>query len=271
MKPISSRDNPLVKRLRALATSARERRKHGETLLDGAHLLAAALDAGWPLKQLVASEGGAARAEIVALLARAPVALPRVVLPDALFAHVSPVDAPSGVLAVIELPAAPPARALEDSVVVLDGVQDPGNLGTILRTSAAAGVHDALLTEGCAQAWAPRVLRAGMGAHFVLRIHEHVDALARLAGFPGPKIATALGTGARALYDTDLDRAVAWLFGAEGQGLSPALLAAAELRVLIPMAPGIESLNVGAAAAVCLFEQARQRSAWQTSRRAHDD
>lgn len=261
MKHVVSRDNPLVKRLHALATSPRDRRKLGETLLDGAHLIEAALDAGRPLKALVVAEGGAGREEIAGLLACAPADVPRIGLPDALFAHVSPVDSPSGLIALIALPAPPSVVPFDDTVVVLDRVQDPGNLGTILRTAAAAGVGDALLTEGCAQAWSPRVLRAAMGAHFVLRIHEQSDALARIAAFPGPRVATAPGPDARALYDTDLARPVAWLFGAEGQGLSPALLAAADLQVAIPMAAGIESLNVGAAAAICLFEQLRQRRA----------
>lgn len=259
MKAISSRDNALVKRLHALAHSARDRRKLGETLLDGAHLVEAALHAHWPLKAVVAAEGALARHEHVRLLERVPAGVERVVLPDALFGHVSPVDSPSGLLALIDLPAEPAPAPLSDTVVVLDGVQDPGNLGTILRTTAAAGVGEVLLSEGCAQAWSPRVLRAGMGAHFALRLRERVDALALLADFPGPRLATALGAGARPLYEHDLDRPVAWLFGAEGQGLSPALLAAADARVVIPMAAAVESLNVGAAVAVCLFEQRRQR------------
>lgn len=257
MKAISSRDNPAVRRLHALAGSARERRKHGETLLDGAHLLTAALQVGWPLKELVVSDHGLAQADIASLLERAA-DVPVLHLPDRLFAHVSPVDSPSGVLAVIDLPAPPPVRTLRDTVVLLDGVQDTGNLGTILRTAAAAGVADVLLTPGCAQAWAPRVLRAGMGAHFVLRIHEGVEAAERLAAFPGPVIATALAAGARNLYQTDLARPVAWLFGAEGQGLSAEVAALASETVIIPMQGAIESLNVGAAAAVCLFEQVRQ-------------
>jgi len=263
MKHISSRENPLVKRLHALATSARERRKLGETLLDGAHLVEAALQHPWPLKGLVVSDSGLAQAEVDRLLAGCAAELPRYHLPDGLFAHISPVDTPSGLLAIIDLPSEPApyltTYALQRGLVVLDAVQDPGNLGTILRTAAAAGVRDILLTEGCAGAWSPRVLRAGMGAHFGLSIREHVDALQALQDFPGAVLATALGPGARELYDIHLDRPVAWLFGAEGQGLSPALLARASERVIIPMANGIESLNVGAAAAVCLFEQARQR------------
>ena len=266
MKAISSRDNPLVKRLHALAHSARERRKLGETLLDGAHLLDAALQQQWPLKAIVVSDSGCAQLEIEDLLARCAHDIPRYQLPDALFAHISPVDSPSGVIAIIDLlPEPDPARLADSaalsahSLVVLDGVQDPGNLGTILRTAAAAGVRDVLLTPGCSGAWSPRALRAGMGAHFGLRIHERVDAVDVLGAFRGAILATALGEGARSLYELELDAPVAWLFGAEGQGVSPALLACASQRVIIPMAGDVESLNVAAAVAVCLFEQARQR------------
>lgn len=258
MKTITSRDNPLVKRLHALAQSGRERRQRGETVLDGAHLLQAAVDARWPLKAVVCSGSGLARAEHQRLLDALAADVPRYQFPDPLFRHVSPVETPSGLLAIIDLPSPVAADPLSASVVVLDAVQDPGNLGTILRTAAAAGVRRVMLGAGCAQAWSPRVLRAGMGAHFVLDIEEGVDPLVRLEGYPGRCLATALGPGAVSLYALDLRGAVAWLFGAEGQGLSPVLLARADQRVIIPMAAGVESLNVGAAVAVCLFEQARQ-------------
>lgn len=258
MKPLTSRDNPLVRRLHALAQSGRDRRKLGETLLDGAHLVRAALDAGWALKAVVVSDTGLLRAEHLALLDAIPVGVARYRLPDPLFRHISPVETPSGLIALIDLPAPAAAPVLTDNVVVLDGVQDPGNLGTILRTAAAAGIRRALLTAGCAQAWSPRALRAGMGAQFVLEIEEGVEALDRLTGYPGRCLATALGEGATSVHDLDLRGPVAWLFGAEGQGLSAALLARADQRVIIPMSSAIESLNVGAAVAVCLFEQARQ-------------
>ncbi len=265
MRTLTSRDNPQIRRLHGLATSTRERRKHGETLLDGPHLVAAAVAAGWPLKALYVSESGLAdgengeNGEIASWVARLAPMLPCTRLPDALFAHISPVDAPSGLLALIDLPAPPQVMPLEDSLVVLDGVQDPGNLGAILRTAAAAGIGDALLGEGCAQAWAPRVLRAGMGAHFLLRIHEGADIPAALAAYPGQVAATALSEQARSLYTLDLRGPVAWLFGAEGRGVSAALLARADILASIPMPGAAESLNVAAAAAVCLFEQVRQR------------
>ncbi len=257
MKHVTSRDNPAVKRLHALAHSGRERRKLGRTVLDGTHLVESAMAAGWPLLELIVSDEGLGRAEIRALLRRLE-AVPTLHLADPLFAHVSPVDTPSGLLAVIDIPPARALRTPEDSLLVLDGVQDPGNLGTILRTAAAAGLADVLLTDGCAQAWSPRVLRAGMGGQFQLRIHEHADVARLLDGYRGEILATGVGAESRILFDIDLRGSVAWLFGAEGQGLSAEIAALATTTVTIPMPGPVESLNVGAAAAVCLFEQVRQ-------------
>lgn len=257
MKLILSRDNPAIKHLHALATSARARRQAGETLLDGSHLLDVALARGVPLIQVVVSESGGRQPEIASLLARcAPDCLMQV--PDRLFAHISPVDSPSGVLARIVVPENGNAPLPAADCVVLDGVQDPGNLGTILRTAAAAGVKDVLLTPGCAQAWSPRVLRAAMGAHFGLCIREACDVAAALESFPGAIMATELRDAVE-LYDLDLRGPVAWLLGSEGQGLSALVAALATRRVVIPMPGGMESLNVGVAAGVCLFEQLRQR------------
>lgn len=258
MKLVTSRDNPLVKQLRALSESARERRDSGLTVLDGAHLIEAALAAGVTLQQLAVSETGMKRAEIVALL-DACSEVPACMMPDGLFAQASPVDSPTGVLAIIATPA-DATGAFSDTVVALDGVQDPGNLGTILRTAAAAGVRDVLLGTGCAQAWAPRVLRAGMGGHFRLRLRERVDLLRALKGFEGAILATLPGAQAASLYALDLRGPAVWLFGAEGAGLSDAVAALATQGVRIPMPGEMESLNVGAAVAVCLFEQLRQRA-----------
>lgn len=257
MKSLTSKDNPSVKHWHALATSAKARKAAGETLLDGAHLLTVALEKQVPLRHVVVSESGCRQPEITALLARCPAEI-CVALPDRLFAHVSPVDAPSGVLAMMDIPAPKLALPLQQDCVVLDGVQDPGNLGTILRTAAAVGIPQVLLTPGCAQAWSPRVLRAAMGAHFSLAIQENVDVAAALDGFVGPIYAADL-RDARDLYGLDLRAPAAWLFGAEGQGLSPSVAALATQRVRIDMPGGMESLNVGVAAGVCLFEQLRQR------------
>ncbi|MCB1887028.1 MAG: RNA methyltransferase [Rhodocyclaceae bacterium] len=255
MQQITSRDNPLVKRVRALARSSREVKKQGLTLLDGDHLLRAALGAGRSVEQVLLSASGAGRHDYLALASAA--GCPVTQLPDALFASVSPVESPSGILALMAVPASP-APAASGTVVVLDAVQDAGNLGTILRTAAAAAASQVWLTDGCAQAWSPKVLRAGMGAHFALEICEPVDAESRLVEFGGEVLATELGDGARSLYDCVLDEPLAWLFGNEGQGLRPALSALATQRVRIPMPGPVESLNVGAAVAICLFEQRRR-------------
>lgn len=259
MKHISSADNPTVKLLHELASSSRERRKRGQTLLDGVHLVETWLARGSRPKLLVVSESGSGHPEIAAIMRRYGEGSDAVVLGDALFAKVSPVDTPTGVLALIDIPHAPAARLAGGTCVVLDAVQDAGNLGTLLRTAAAAGVREVVLGAGCAQAWSPKVLRAGMGAHLALTIHEHAPIAQLLAGYPGAIVATRLDAQ-HSLYETDLRGPVAWLFGNEGAGLAPEIAALATRELRIPMPGATESLNVAAAAAVCLFEQVRQNA-----------
>jgi TrmH family RNA methyltransferase len=176
---------------------------------------------------------------------------------DNVFNAISPTDHPTGILAVISWHN--PAFVLPtQSCVVLETVQDSGNLGTILRTAAAAGIQHILLSDGCAQAWSPRVLRAAMGAHFSLNIYEKIDLLSVLPAYQGQLLATGL-TQAKSLYSLNLNQSTAWLFGSEGQGLSEQVMRLAKQQVIIPMSTGVESLNVAAAVAVCLFEQRRQQ------------
>ena len=137
-------------------------------------------------------------------------------------------------------------------------MQDAGNVGTILRTAAAAGVRDIVLGEGCAGAWSMRVLRAAQGAHFGLAIREQADLAEIVRNYGGLAVATVVH-GGTPLYELDLRGPVAWIFGNEGAGVSGTLAVAAKARATIPMASGSESLNVAAAAAVCLFEALRQR------------
>ena len=183
------------------------------------------------------------------------------ILDDRLFGELDLLPSPSPVLAVVDIPQrALPARLGEGGdIIVLDRVQDPGNVGAILRTAAAAGVQTLLTTPGTAACWAPKVLRAGMGGHFVLDIVENVtqDALQALAAHL-PLAGTVL-QGGQSLYGTDLRSPLAWVFGNEGEGIAPALQERLGLRLTIPQAAGVESLNVAASAAVCLFEQRRQR------------
>lgn len=254
MKLIQSRDNAYYKQLKRLAESGRERRKRGRTLLDGLHLAQAWEAQRAPLDELVVAESALAGGEIAAWLTGRQYT----VIADALMRELGIVDTPSGLLAAVDTPTAASMPDCEADAVLLDGVQDPGNLGSLLRSAGAAGVRQVLLSPGCAGAWSPKVLRAGQGAHFLLDIHEEVDLAAFLERYHGTAAATTLER-AVPLYEAEWEGALAWIFGAEGRGVSQQLLARAGLRIHIPMPGAVESLNVGAAAAVCLFEMVRRR------------
>jgi TrmH family RNA methyltransferase len=266
IKRISSRDNALFKRLARLASSARERRAQGATLLDGPHLVAAYGAAGGVAEAVVASESAYARTEVRQRFDAAPAAV-RALLPDRLFAEIAQVVEPVGLLAVIRTPAPPAPLGRTETCLLLDGIQDPGNLGSMLRTAAAAGVKHLFLSKGCVFAWSPKVLRAGQGAHFYLAIHEHM-ALAEIAGAYRGTVATTDVRDGASLFEVDLRGPVAWIFGSEGAGVSPELAGMAGLRLRVPMPGAAESLNVAAAAAVCLFEQVRQQRASRPAARA---
>lgn len=256
MKRIDSAANPAFKTLRRLVESSRERKKASRSILDGAHLVSAYTEHVGRPEQLIVSRQGLERREIRALLERAEGA-EVIQLGDALFDSLSSVATSTGILAVVETPRGQPVPGVMETCVMLEDLQDPGNLGSILRSCAAAGVDHVLLSRGSAHAWSPRVLRAGMGAHFALTIYEGVDLLAAARNFPGRRIATRL-KAQRTIFEEDLTGRLALMLGNEGAGLSPALLAAADAVASIPMPGKAESLNVAAAAAVCLFERVRQ-------------
>lgn len=262
MKSITSRENPFFRQLVKLAESAAQRRSSGLTLLDGVHLLNAYRAAVGLPQSLIVSAAGRDSAEIKCLLAELgeKEAVKLVVLSDALFREVSPVKTPSGIMALIAIPAAVviPVRQGERFCVLLEAIQDPGNLGSILRSAAAAGADAAYLSAGCADAWSPKTLRAAMGAHFQLRIHEQSDLAQVAREFNGKVIATTL-QAKMSLYQTCLTGPLAFVFGNEGMGLSDALLQAVSEQITIPMPGGTESLNAAAAAAVCFFERVRQK------------
>jgi TrmH family RNA methyltransferase len=258
MRQIASRDNPHFKVLKRLCLSGRERRKTGQVLLDGMHLIEAYGEHFGLPAEIVVSESGALHKEIADYLAGAGVRCTTTILADALFAELAAVETPSGIMAVVAQPK--PAHALDQEIdaVLLDGVQDPGNVGSILRSAAAAGFRQILLSADCAHAWSPKTLRAAMGAHFQLDIHESSDLTGFLGGYQGQGVVTALDATA-SLYAANLKRPVAWVFGSEGQGVRAEVAEATQLQVRIPMPGATESLNVAAAAAICLFETVRQR------------
>ena len=256
MKQISSGANPRYKALRKLVQSSQERRRTGLSVLDGAHLVAAYHEhAGLP-RSIAVSRSGLASPEVRALLEAMP-GVETLALGDALFAGLSTVATPTGIVAVVATPRSAAVTQALDACVMLEDLQDPGNLGSILRSCAASGITDVLLSKGSVHAWSPRVLRAGMGAHFTLKIHEDADLAAAARAFPGRLLATR-PRAPQTVFDTDLKGKIGFMFGNEGAGLSAALLAAAHSVMAIPMPGKGESLNVAAAAAVCLFERVRQ-------------
>jgi TrmH family RNA methyltransferase len=261
MKSIRSRDNAFVKQLIGLAHSARDRKKAGLTVLDGIHLVRAYHDALGAVQSLVIAESAVDDPEVVALIEQAGNAKINI-LDDALVKEASALESPSNVMAIVPTPAPQAVAKNASAVLLLEDVQDPGNVGSMLRSAAAAGISDVLLSKTTAFAWSPKVLRAGQGAHFAVNIIEGVDLVAWLGDWHQHKGAQSLALAPRArttLYDCDLGKPTAFLVGNEGAGLSAELLAAASLPVGIPMPGKIESLNAAAAAAVCLFELTRQR------------
>lgn len=258
MKRITSAENARFKSLLKLVQSARERKERGLSVLDGVHLIAAYREHVGQPEEVVVSATGFDQQEIQVLL-KAMAPLEPLVVSDALFKQLSTVETPTGVLATVTTPRPSAALGQIEACVVLEDIQDPGNLGSILRSTAAAGIDHVFLSNGSVHSWSPRVLRAGMGAHFMLRIHEQCDLLELARDFGGRVIATSHRAG-KSIFDVDLTGKVALLFGNEGAGLSKSLAAAAHEVVAIPMPGKAESLNVAAAAAVCLFERVRQCS-----------
>jgi TrmH family RNA methyltransferase len=251
---ITARSNPRVRRWRRLAQEARARREERKALIEGEHLVSAWLDAGLPVDALILSRSG--EAKFAALAQRAG---RTAVLDDAVFRAIADADTPTGIAAEIALPAAAPDLAQADACVFLDGIQDAGNVGAILRSAAAFGVRHAVFGQGCADAWSPKVLRAAMGAHVAMTLSDAADLGTAIDHFAG-KLCCTVPRGGVAPAKADLSGRIGWLFGAEGQGVSPALAARAELKVTIPMPGAAESLNVAAAAAICFYEFSRRAS-----------
>jgi TrmH family RNA methyltransferase len=247
---ISSRDNALLKELRKISQDPSAYRVFGRVWLEGDHLCRAALERGvqpaiavfcesfWPAAP---REWSQEAAKIV-------------VMPDALFHHISALESPARMGFVMDFDA---ARAVQPGLptVVLDRVQDAGNVGSILRSAAAFGFRQVLAVKGTAGLWSPKVLRAAMGAHFALHLVEGVG-LPDLIQLAIPLVATSSHEG-QSLQQLKLPKPCAWVLGHEGQGVSEALMAQATVLVRIEQPGGEESLNVAAAAAICLHASAQ--------------
>jgi TrmH family RNA methyltransferase len=253
---ISSADNSRLKQLRGLLEQANLRRKTGLMVLEGIHLLDAYQKTNQVPQYICTTEATLAHPEVITLLNGWSDVLV-VVVPEALYKDMRTLGPGLDLMAVAEQPICTLAEQWLDDVLILEAVQDAGNVGTLLRTAAAAGIKHVLCTTGTASVWSPRVLRAGMGAQFGLSIHEHLDIHDILPKLSIPLYVTSSHVST-SLYGLDLSQPVAWLMGNEGQGASQTALAHAQ-AITIPQPGGQESLNVAIAGAICMFEMVRQR------------
>ena len=255
VKAITSPDNPLLMRLRKLTGDPAGYRKHGLVWLAGDHLCSAFLSRGGHATEALITEEAWCRSELRALAERAQAVI---VLPAALMKGIGGLESPAPLGFVVPWSGSG-ALICDAPSVVLDRLQDAGNVGAVLRSAAAFGFSQVIALKGTAALWSPKVLRAGMGAHFALNLVEGVDETA-LDSLQVPRLATS-SHASQALQEVVLPWPCAWVLGQEGQGLSDSLLARCSQALRIPQPGGEESLNVAAAAAVCLYESARQRSA----------
>jgi RNA methyltransferase, TrmH family len=252
--PIRSRDNPSLALVRRALRDPGAYRREGALLwLEGDHMLRSGLARGLVLHQVLVAESAWSQPALRSLAEQARRVL---LLPDALFKELSTLESPASIGALIERPQAAPLHG-EVPTVLLDRLQDAGNVGSILRSAAALGVPQVLALKGTAALWSPKVLRAGMGAHFALQLHEGLT-LDQLQSLSLPWVATS-SHAATLLHHCMLPQPCAWVFGHEGQGLSAELMARCALTLRISQPGGEESLNVAAAAAICLHESVRQR------------
>lgn len=253
---ISSDKNPAVKRVKALLTQSRQRKKLGQTVLEGAHLIEAAVASGIAIELVMLSESMHHHSEVQALLSRLDDAAQVLTLTDALYNSVKTLGTGIDILAVIDIPT-PTLGDIHDDCLILNDVQDSGNVGALLRTAAAVGVKTVICTTQTAQAWSPKTLRAGMGAQFSLSIFEGASIDDVLTHVKVPMLATSSHTETL-IYDYELTSPVAWVMGHEGQGVDDAFLQSAA-AIALPQPNGQESLNVAIAGSLCLYETLRQR------------
>jgi len=246
---IASRDNPLLKELRKLAQSNNAYRKTGRFWVEGDHLCSAALQRD--LQPSIAVFAQSFWAGSGAIWAHA--APKNVVVPDVLFSEISGLESPAKMGFVLDLPL---LSGIDPHLptVVLDRVQDAGNVGSILRSAAAFGFKQIIALQETAALWSPKVLRAGMGAHFGLLLHEG-RLEAELDALNMPLVVTSSHVG-QWIQEVRLPVPCAWVMGHEGQGVRPSLLERAQVQVRIAQPGGEESLNVAAAAAICLHASA---------------
>ena len=252
---LESKDNPKIKHLRGLIDQNAYRKKQGQTVLEGTHLVLSWLDAKRPIKSIFTTESAINHADFDLIAEKYLGTV--FILSESLYKDISTLGTSIACLAIVDLPNSSEALNFTEDTLILDNIQDPGNVGTLLRSAAAAGIEQIVCTKGSASLWSPRVLRAGMGAHFSVHTYENIVLEDILPKFKIPVYATSSHQSEN-LYSKNLRQQCVWILGNECQGVSEYALKHAE-AVAIPQPGGQESLNVAIAGSICFFEMVRQR------------
>jgi len=252
---VTSRDNGTFKDLKKLARSSRERSERGLVLLEGTRLVKVCREYVGEAEMVVVRASERKRKDVSELI-RSRWGKRYILLDDVLFRGLGTLKSPAPVMAVVSRPQG--KHGGQGDLLLIEGIQDPGNLGTMFRSAAAAGIAAAFLSGTCADAWSPKCLRAGMGAQFMMGISENVD-LVKVARTLDRTVVALTPGSPTSLYEVDLTASAAFAVGSEGEGLSAELREAASVRAGIPMPGWKESLNAAAALSIGLFEMVRQR------------
>lgn len=251
---ISSTQNPTIKHASALLTHHRTRKKSAQTVLEGVHLIDAYLATGKMPTTLIVSDTSLEHHEVQVILGK--LSISPLVVADKLYKQIRTLGDGVDLMAIIDVPTAPMATISHDCLILND-IQDAGNVGTLLRSASSVGIRTIISTPNTASLWSPKCLRAGMGAQFSLTMHEHLPIDEILQSVKTPLYATS-SHAQKIIYDHDLSQPVAWVLGHEGQGVDERFLQLAT-PISLPQPGGQESLNVGVAGSVCFYETLRQR------------
>lgn len=254
---LESKDNSKIKHLRALIEQQHYRKKHQQSVIEGTHLALAYLEYA-PLLSIFATENALQHDDFQRIQQQYHGQI--FIISQQLYKELSNLGTSLACLAIIDLKFHQKnidEIQYDKDTLILENVQDPGNVGTLLRSAAAAGIQQIICSQGTAALWSPRVVRAGMGAHFALQCFENIELSDILHQFKIPVLATSL-QNSNSIYQQDLRSPVVWILGNEGQGVTNDILRHAQ-AVNIPQPGGQESLNVAVAGSICLFEMVRQR------------
>lgn len=253
MEVIRSRQNAKIKQIAKLTTEAKARRQAGLTVLDGVSFVRDYITKFGQPQLLLVDETKQDRAQAVLELASDYT----LVAPEVM-KLISPVKTNAGVLAVVKVPTEQSFQPTGQSIILIDQVQDPGNLGAICRLALAVGISDMVLADGSVDAFSPSVIRASAGSVFDLNLYQKTDLAQFMAEYPDYQFIATSSHAEKNVFELDLTGKIGWLVGNEGAGVSPQLLRLATLTTKIPQSEQLESLNLAMATTVCLYEQYRQ-------------